>query len=149
MKRTAVAAGIMVSAIVAGTALAAEPYLPRLQRAFDRVDSDRDGKVSPAEFTLAANKRFMRDDSNKDGAVSATEIDAALQAAMQRRRDRIMANMDTDKNGSVSQAELDAYVQSMVKAADADSDGGVTLAEARSFRLAKWRKTLQTGGQSQ
>lgn len=149
MNKTAMVTAVVVSTVMAGAALAAEPYLPRIQRAFERVDADRDGKLTAAEFTLAASKRFMRDDANKDGAVSSAEIDAALLAAMQKRRDRMLASLDTDKNGSITQPELDAYVQAMLKAADADSDGSVTLAEARGFRLAKWRKTLQTGGQNQ
>jgi hypothetical protein len=34
--------------------------------------------------------------------VSAAEIDHALKAAMERRRNRILANMDSDKSGNVS-----------------------------------------------
>lgn len=137
------------ASMTAGAALAAEPYLPRGQRAFDRMDADKDGKVTVAEFMPLAQRRFLRDDSNKDGAVSTAEIDAALKAAMEKRRERILAGMDADKDGSVSRAELDGFVAAMVKGADADSDGGVSFTEARSFRLAKWRKTLQGGGQGQ
>jgi hypothetical protein len=150
MKNTAAFAGLLAAVTLFGAAaFAAEPFLPRMQRAFDKLDADKDGKVTTAEFLPLAQRRFLRDDSNKDGLISRAEIDAALSAAMERRRDRILANMDTDKDGSISRAELDSFASALVKGADADGDGGVTLAEARSFRLAKWRKSLQTGQQSQ
>lgn len=127
---------------VGSLAIASEPYLPRAQKIFDRLDANKDGKISLAEFMPVAEKRFLSIDVNKDDAVSAAEIDSSLQAALERRRNRILANMDADKNGSITRAELDAYVAAMVKGADADNDGGVTFEEARIFKLAKWRKTL-------
>ena len=104
---------------VGGLAFAAEPYLPKAQKTFDRLDL------------------------NKDEAVSAAEIEASLQAALERRRDRILANLDADRNGSISRAELDKYVEAMVTGADTDKDGGVSFSEARIFKIAKWRKALQ------
>lgn len=131
--------------VVAGTAMAAEPYLPRMQKLFDRIDANKDGKVTSTELEPIAAKRFMKEDANGDGSVSSAEIDAALKIAMEKRRDRILATMDTNKDGSISKAELDGFVEAMVKGADANADGGVSLDEARSFKLAKWRKTLQSG----
>jgi len=128
---------------VGGLAIASEPYLPRAQKAFDRLDTNKDGKINLAEFTPVAGKSFMSIDVNKDDAVSTAEIDASLQAALERRRSRILANLDADKNGTISRAELDKYVEAMVAGADTDSDGGVSFAEARIFKIAKWRKALQ------
>ncbi len=128
---------------VAGLAIAGEPYLPKAQKTFDRLDLNKDGKISLAEFTPVAEKGFLGIDVNKDEAVSTAEIDASLQAALERRRNRILANLDADKNGSITRAELDTYVEAMVTGADTDSDGGVSFAEARIFKIAKWRKALQ------
>jgi Ca2+-binding EF-hand superfamily protein len=128
---------------VGGLAFADEPYLPKAQKTFDRLDVNKDGKLSLAEFTPVAEKKFMSIDMNKDEAVSSAEIDASLQAALERRRNRILANLDADKNGAISRAELDKYVEAMVVGADTDSDGGVSFAEARIFKIAKWRKALQ------
>ena len=128
---------------VAGLAIASEPYLPKAQKTFDRLDLNKDGKISLAEFTPVAEKGFLGIDVNKDEAVSTAEIDASLQAALERRRNRILANLDADKNGSITRAELDTYVEAMVTGADTDSDGGVSFAEARIFKIAKWRKALQ------
>ncbi len=129
---------------VGDLAIADEPYLPKAQKSFDRLDVNKDGKINLAEFTPVAEKKFLSIDMNKDEAVSAAEIDASLQAAMERRRNRILANLDADKNGVISRAELDKYVEAMMTSADTDSDGGISFAEARVFKVAKWRKALQT-----
>ena len=130
-------------AAVGGLAMAAEPYLPKAQKTFDRIDLNKDGKINLAEFTPLAERRFLGIDVNKDNTVSTAEIDASLQAALERRRNRILASLDADKNGSISRAELDSYIEAMVVGADTDSDGGVSFSEARIFKIAKWRKALQ------
>lgn len=127
-------------AIVPATALAMEPYLPKSPKAFSKADVDANGKVTAAELTPRAEKRFERIDTDRNGAVSAAEIDVSLQKALERRRDRILADLDTNKDGAISRAELDASVDRLIAAADADRDGGVTLDEARKYRLAKLRK---------
>ena len=145
MSKKALYAVLLITGVAAagGLAMAAEPYLPKAQKSFERIDTNRDGKINLAEFTPVAEKRFLRLDVNKDNAVSTAEIDASLQAALERRRNRILANLDADRNGSVSRAELDKYVEAMVSGADTDGDGGVSFSEARIFKIAKWRKSLQ------
>ena len=145
MTRKALYAVLLTTGLVAagGFAMAAEPYLPKAQKTFDRVDLNKDGKISLAEFTPVAEKRFLGIDVNKDNAVSTAEIDASLQAALERRRHRILANLNSDKNGTISRAELDSYIEAMVAGADTDSDGGVSFSEASIFKIAKWRKALQ------
>ncbi|MEQ1521074.1 MAG: hypothetical protein ABL936_07365 [Aestuariivirga sp.] len=146
MSKKALYAVLLITGVAAagGLAVAAEPYLPKAQKSFDRIDLNKDGKINLAEFTPVAEKRFLGIDVNKDNAVSTAEIDASLQAALERRRNRILANLDADKNGSISRVELDKYVEAMVAGADTDSDGGVSFSEARIFKIAKWRKALQT-----
>jgi Ca2+-binding EF-hand superfamily protein len=146
MSKKALYAVLLITGVAAagGHAMAAEPYLPKAQKSFDRIDLNKDGKINLAEFTPVAEKRFLGIDVNKDNAVSTAEIDASLQAALERRRNRIMANLDADKSGSISRAELDKYIEAMVAGADTDSDGGVSFSEARIFKIAKWRKALLT-----
>jgi Ca2+-binding EF-hand superfamily protein len=145
MSRKALYAVLLITGVAAagGLAMAAEPYLPKAQKSFDRIDLNKDGKINLAEFTPVAEKRFLGIDVNKDNTVSSAEIDVSLQAALERRRNRILANLDSDKNGSISRAELDSYIEAMVAGADTDSDGGVSFSEARIFKIAKWRKALQ------
>ena len=146
MSKKALYAVLLITGVAAagGLAMTAEPYLPKAQKSFDRIDLNKDGKINLAEFTPVAEKRFLGIDVNKDNAVSTAEIDASLQAALERRRNRILANLDADKSGSISRAELDKYVEAMVAGADTDSDGGVSFSEARIFKIAKWRKALLT-----
>ena len=131
---------------LAGGALAMEPEMPRSQRAFDRLDADHNGAISLAELQPKAQRRFLRLDGDSNGEVTTAEIDAALQKGLERRRNRILGMLDADANGTVTTAELDAFVEAMVNGADANADGGVSIEEARNFRLAKLRKPTTGGG---
>jgi Ca2+-binding EF-hand superfamily protein len=126
--------------LLAGTAAAIEPWIPRNGKIFAKLDADRSGKVTLDEIKPRAEQRFAGYDTDGDGAVSTAEIDARLKQALERRRNRILAGLDEDKNGSISKAELDKFVEAMFNGADADDDGGITLDEARAFRMAAWRK---------
>ena len=57
-------------------------------RAFERMDSDRDGRVALAEAERAALERFDRVDSDRDGTISAQERQAAREAFRERMQDR-------------------------------------------------------------
>jgi Ca2+-binding EF-hand superfamily protein len=57
-------------------------------RAFAAMDADRDGRVALAEAQQAALQRFDRVDSNRDGSISPDERQAARAAFRERRRDR-------------------------------------------------------------
>lgn len=141
MKNT-VLLGATLAAVVgfAGLALANEPYFPRAQRGFDRVDANRDGKIEKGEFLPLASKRLARMDVNGDHAVSAAELQQRMEEALLRRRDRIMALMDANHDGSISESELDKVVEAMFNGADTDKDGGVSMAELKGFKRGQWRK---------
>lgn len=139
------AAALTGLALLTIPALALEPTLPRAPKVFARLDTDSDGKISRQELQPKAVARFDRVDSDKNGEVTAAEIDATLQKYLTLRRNRMLKDMDADANGGISKAELEQFVDRLVKAADGDADGGVTLEEARSFKLAKLRKTLNGG----
>ncbi len=133
----AVLAGLAAATV---TAAGFEPYLPSSPKVFKRVDADKNGKVSLSELQPLAERRFQKFDADKSGDVTAAEIDAALQKAMELRRNRMLKSMDADSSGNITKAELDQAVAALLKAADADSDGGVTLVEARKFKVTKVKK---------
>jgi Ca2+-binding EF-hand superfamily protein len=123
-------------------ALAMQPYLPASPKTFSKTDADSNGKITSAELAPKAGRRFARLDSDSNGQVTVAEIDAALQKALERRKARILESLDANKDSQISRAELDAAVDRLIAAADADHDGGVTMEEARSYRLVKSRKPV-------
>lgn len=57
-------------------------------RAFAAMDKDGDGRIALAEAQSGALQRFDRIDSNRDGTISPEERQAARAAWMERREDR-------------------------------------------------------------
>ena len=138
MKKTVLT--LVALTFLAGAAMAIEPSFPRNPKTFAKLDGDSNGKITLAEIAPRAEKRLLRLDNDGNGEVSAAEIDDSLRKLIERRRDRILKDMDTDRNGAVSRSELDKFLEAMFNGADADKDGGITLQEARDFRIAQWRK---------
>jgi Ca2+-binding EF-hand superfamily protein len=129
-------------ALLAGAALAIEPSIPRIPRVFAKLDQNHDGKIALAEIGPKAEQRLLRYDLDKNGAVSGKEIDEVILKYVERRRDRILAHLDLDKDGAITTAELDKVMEAMFNGADANDDGGITIEEARDFKVAKWRKAF-------
>jgi hypothetical protein len=143
-----VVAGLLAAATlapVATLAFANEPYLPRREMTFKRLDTNGDGKITISEFAPLVDKRFALLDTNGDKAVTAAEIEKRMQDAITRRKDRIMKFLDRDADGKITENELDNLVQAMFNSADTDRDGGVSLAEAQAFKRSEWRKQVMSG----
>lgn len=131
--KSAIFACVMVAG-VSGTWLAAnalEPYLPRSEKSFARLDANSNGKVEPGELKPKALKRIMRLDEDSDGTVSGAEIDLYLARLAEKRKARILGKLDKNGDGNIARGEVDAYVEALFNVADADHDGAVTLAETR------------------
>jgi Ca2+-binding EF-hand superfamily protein len=134
---------IVATAILGLSAVEAqanEPYFPRAERSFQRVDMNNDGKLAPEELAVVVKKREWAIDANGDKQVSAVEIETAMQKRLEKRRDRIMALMDGNKDGVITEAEMDQVLNDMFDKADTDDDGSVSLAEIQNFKRAQWRK---------
>ena len=123
--------------LLAATALnAAEPRLPTGQKTFLAADKDKDGKLTLAELTPPAERRFLKMDTNGDNAVSRDEIETRLRAAMERQLERMLTRMDADKNGTITQTEFDGLLATRFGKADADANGAVTFEETQAYKLA-------------
>jgi Ca2+-binding EF-hand superfamily protein len=132
----------------AGTAMAAssEPNMPTGERAFNFLDSNKDGKLTLDEIKPKAEKRVLRLDADSDGAVTAAEVDAYLAKGIERRKTRLMSRLDGDKDGKITEAEISGFIEALFNGVDSDHDGTVTLAEAREKAGKRWREIKASQG---
>jgi Ca2+-binding EF-hand superfamily protein len=121
-------------------AFANEPFLPRSERSFARLDADSDGKVTINEWKPKAEKRFLRLDDDQNGTVTTVEIDVWLKRSVDRRKERMLSRLDQNKDGSITRDEVDAYIDALFNGADGDKDGGLTLAEIRETSSKRLRQ---------
>ena len=125
-------AAVLILMTAGHHAFANEPFLPRSERSFARLDADSDGKVTMNELKPKAVKRFLRLDDDQNGTVTTAEIDTWLKKGIERRKERMLGRLDQNKDGSVTGDEVDAYIDALFNGADGDKDGGLTLAEIRA-----------------
>lgn len=107
---------------------------------FAAVDTDKDGKITEAEFTAFRVAKVTALDANADGKLSADELAAAriddMTAQIKAMTTQMVAHSDVDGDGLLSAAELAARPMPalMFDRVDANSDGAVTQAELDSAR---------------
>lgn len=117
----------------------------RLDRLFDTFDINADGQISKAEIEASREARFKASDTNSDGVLSEAEIRASIAKRAEARADRMVSRMmkraDDDKDGSISLAEFQDTPRhksgKIMKRLDADGDGVITRAEAEEAK--GWR----------
>ncbi len=134
--------GAVALSMTAGMALANEPYLPRNEKALQRLDANKDGRINRDEIMPRMAKRFTIIDTNGDKVVTFAEIDAMLQKRIAARRTKMLELMDANKDGSITEAEFNRVADSMFDKADTDHNGGVDLAELKGFKRGEWRKAF-------
>ncbi len=139
-----------------GTALAQAPE--RQGRA--GPDANKDGMITRAEMLASVETMFARVDADRDGRITQTDRQQMASKmgnrAPGKARGDQWAKLDTNADGSISKSEWDAAKASrgerrgargdhagggrhgggkmggaMLKMADANNDGAITLAEAR------------------
>ena len=123
-----------------GVAQADEPYLPRAEKTVQKLDANKDGRITPDEIKPRMLKRFTMFDSNGDKSVTAQEFEAVLQKRAEQRRQRLFALIDVNKDGTITQAEYERLTDDMFDKADTDHNGGMDLAELKGFKRSQWRK---------
>ena len=136
MKKHCLSALIVGSVLaLAGTALAGpdcgKAGKGAAQR-FERLDADKDGKVTLAELTQSKESWLGKVDANKDGVATAAEVEQSHQSRRAERAARVLEKRDTNKDGRLTQAESQMPERWFARS-DANDDGALTAAE-----LAAW-----------
>jgi hypothetical protein len=105
-----------------------------------RADGDGDGKITLSEFRTARVTQMMKLDANKDGKVSKAEFDArgqgrgAPEGKPKGDGSRMFGMLDTNKDGALDKAELGKMAEKRFARMDADGDGVLSAAERQSAR---------------
>lgn len=136
---------LALAGVLAASAAAAEDA-PRRQR--PDPDANHDGKVTLAELRQVRQGRFLhRLDADKDGRVSRAEFDAGLARLRAKGRGdparpaRLWAMLDANKDGYVTEAEREATLARRFNAADTNHDGWLSKSE-----LSMMRQNRASGG---
>ncbi len=126
MKKTTIAALAVLIAVpaIAIAKEGGEHHGKRGERGqmFERLDADKDGKVTAEEAKAGGTKFIERADRNGDGVITAEEAP------------RLFERIDADGDGKITAEEFGAISVSRIMKADADGDGAVTKAEADAAR---------------
>lgn len=90
------------------------------QHILERVDTDKDGKISKAEFDAEGSKLFARLDDNGDGKIASDEMP---QRHWARFGEHMFDRIDADHDGKVTKAEFQAAGDKMFQRMDKNGDG--------------------------
>ncbi|MBM7404720.1 MULTISPECIES: EF-hand domain-containing protein [Sphingomonas] len=127
---------VVVVAASAMPALAQNPP-PRPDPAamFAKMDTNKDGRVSRAEYVAARSQRFDQLDHDRDGVVTRSDFPrAAGNPQASARLDTLLGEADRNGDGKVTRAELKKAPAPGFDRVDADRDGYVTRAEMDAAR---------------
>lgn len=112
MNRKLLLGSIAFGACALASSLAMAMSHTKDEKEFAMMDTDKDGKVSAAEYAAGAKAMFEKMDANKDGKVTAEEMTASHQAVTGHKA----------KKGDMTSAEK-------IKVVDSDGDGVLTAEE--------------------
>lgn len=156
----AVAASLILSgyALPAFAAKGEGRHGPRGARMIERLDTDKDGKVTLTEFKAGISATFKTFDADGNGEVTRDEIKAHHEAFRDARKalreaskadrakareelrairtaflpgaGRMFERADADGNGSLSEAEVLAAAETLFERRDRDKDGALDVAAA-------------------
>lgn len=126
---------VALVAMMLGLAGAASAGAEKMRgHVFERVDANKDDKVTADEVRPFTDKRFARFDADGDGVVSAQEIDAHLMKRMIKWRQRLLLRFDGDGDGAITKTEFTDKADDMFERVDANDDGAIDRQEARRAR---------------
>jgi Ca2+-binding EF-hand superfamily protein len=121
MKAIPIVSGLAMVTAVAGLAFA-RPGMPKGQF-FERMDSNKDGKVTVAEAETLGKAKFTELDKNKDNVLAGDELNGPHPR---------FRKADTNNDGKVTLAEATAKGQEMFTRLDKNKDKVLTRDEMPS-----------------
>jgi Ca2+-binding EF-hand superfamily protein len=95
---------------------------------FGRLDTNKDGKVTLAELTVAREAWLTEVDSNKDGVATQAELEASHSAQHGKRIAQLFTDKDANKDGRLTREESQFPERRFVRS-DTNGDGALTVAE--------------------
>lgn len=106
----------------------------QMRPGFDKIDTDGDGRITPAEMTAQMQARFKAADSDGDGMLSHEELVSGMMARqadrMARRADHMIDRHDSDGDDRLSLQEMQSRHQGgMMRRMDLDDDGAISREE--------------------
>ncbi len=130
--------------ILAGLALVAplpafatsgdDESLNHVEKRFERLDRDHDGRVTMSELERARGGCFRRSDRNRDSHLDPAEFADMLHDVSRSVADRRFATLDANDDERLGYDEFMARPAGLFGLIDSNGDGVLTLAEARSFK---------------
>lgn len=108
----------------------APPRAERMIERFQAMDTDKDGTVTPDEFTAHRAERFKAADKDGDGLLNAEELAAMHEGrGPATKTQRMVAWLDRDGDGKLSQEEVAGMGGPMMAMLDRDGNGSVDKIE--------------------
>ncbi len=105
----------------------------RIQKRFERMDQDSNGRVTLEEVNTVREKRLARVDANGDGAVTLEELEEASKRES-RHGARRFERMDLNGDGKVTADESAEVTAMWFEKVDKNGDGGITIGELQQWR---------------
>ncbi len=131
-------AGPLAGPLAAQQSPQLERYQRRMEAWFQRLDRNRDGRLSPVEVrgNSFLELNFQRLDGDNRGYLIPADLAPSQRHLLGERIRETFQNADRNGNGSLSPAEARAFpwLQKRFAEADRNGDGGVTLMELWDLR---------------
>lgn len=135
---------LILVATAFASALSAAPALAQARGdsaadLMSKMDVDKDGKVSKAEYTLYRDSIFNTLDRNKNGDVTHDEMVQGARGDFARMQGMRFGRTDTNRDGKVDKAEFGKQTEDLFTYRDANKDGVLTVEELGALGAGRGR----------